>query len=538
MNMKKMTGIGAVRWLLFGFVAAALAACGGGGGGTGTAGDPAGTPAASTAGRVAILLTDAPVDGFDAVNVTITQVYLLADDRDPVLVFEDPAGVTRDLLELRDGAELLVDPAEVPPGCYDKIRLVVTRVELVRGDERHEARLPANGKIDLNPRAPLCVTPGQTLVLQLDMDAAASIHVVQTGQGGTQYNFRPVVFVTVLGGEDGALGRLVRLAGWVETVGDDRFVLCDTRVEPLARVDLPVRACVEVVPGEDAAVFDLDGTPVDPAAVPLDEVVFPDDYVRVVGRYALVVPPDPVPLHDEDDDDGDGHGEDDEAVCQGLEGRPCEEDGWMLRRFRADVVQVGTGPGSWGRYEGVIQEGGGLDDACVGTFAFRLDEGQGVTGDLDAVVRLQAGSRVYDREGVVLDCTALEPGARAVVDAVLFVSDTEADMLNAAVVVTRVEPETRIDGTLVAVADDGTLSVLPDGADDGEAVCVAPAPRVVPVLYTPAVGDEPAEFEEVALGAEHEGLPVTVFGEWPAGDGCFSAGAVIVTAAPQAEPET
>ena len=77
------------------------------------------------------MLTDAPTEAFDEVNVTITAVYLLSDE-DRVLLFESEAGVTSNLLALRDSAELLFDVAEVSVGCYDKIRLVVTGVELVR----------------------------------------------------------------------------------------------------------------------------------------------------------------------------------------------------------------------------------------------------------------------------------------------------------------------------------------------------------------------------------------------------------------------
>jgi hypothetical protein len=402
-----------------------LAACGGGGGGGGP--ETAAAPETGSVGRVAILLTDKPAEPFDEVNLTVTAVSLLGDEG-PVAVFEDPAGETHNLLELRDSAELWFDVAEVPAGCYDKIRLGVTEVELVRyqrdGDggvlyDGGGVPVPASGfpaaaklasnKVDLNPRDPFCVEPGETLVLQLDLDAQESIHVAQT-KGGREYNFRPVVFVTVLAGGGGDTGRLVRLSGWVQSVAEDRLSLCDATVGPLARSAAGEAGCgetVEVVvsPGS-TSVFELDGTPF-PADQELATEVFEGDFVRVIGRYtALTAPPD----------------EWDEA------------DRW-LRRLDAEVVEVGVSPQTWSRYAGEITSGGVLDADCLGTFGLRLDPGQGISGNLDILAHLFRGSRVYSPDGAVLHCAALQVGTRVRVDSVLFRSDTPQDQLNAAVVV-------------------------------------------------------------------------------------------------------
>ncbi|MDF1554187.1 MAG: DUF4382 domain-containing protein [Deferrisomatales bacterium] len=402
---------------------ALLSGCGGGGdsGSTDVVAQPAG------AGRVAILLTDAPTAAFDEVNVTITEAYLLGDDG-PVQVFGS-VGETHNLLDLRDSAKLLFDVAEVPVGCYDKIRLVVTRVELVRyerdaaGDVVFgkddlpapaagfpaEAKLSSN-KIDLNPQGTFCVVPGETLVLQLDMEANESIHVVEK-KGGTEYNFRPVVFVTVLDGGDDVLGKLVRLSGRVSGVGTDRFTLCETTAEPLARQAAGDPVCTEVLaPQGGTSLFELDGTPIDRAAEPLLEtVIFEGDFVRVVGRYTLLTA-----------SDGD-----------------WDEVDRSLGRFQAEVVEVGVSPQTWGRYAGEITEVGGLP-GCEGVFRFLLDAGQGLTGQLDISVHLFTASRIFDRDGAALGCSALQVGARAVVDAVVYRVDgtNQLDQLNAAVVVT------------------------------------------------------------------------------------------------------
>ena len=164
--MRRTAFDGTVVWIAALLVALLAAGCGGGGDGQAT-----GTSGAQT-GRVAILLTDAPSDDFDAINVTVKRVYLLGDEEQTLLAEFPGDGRLYNLLNLRDSAELMMDPAVVEAGCYDKIRLVVGQVELVRGDETFEAKLPGNGKIDLNPRGEFRVVPGETLVVQLDMDAS------------------------------------------------------------------------------------------------------------------------------------------------------------------------------------------------------------------------------------------------------------------------------------------------------------------------------------------------------------------------------
>ena len=69
-------------------------------------------------------------------------------------------------------------------GTYHKIRLHVTEVELVKeGQEPVITKLPANGKVDLNPRGTFEVIAGGHLMIELDVDAEKSIHPVNKGNG-------------------------------------------------------------------------------------------------------------------------------------------------------------------------------------------------------------------------------------------------------------------------------------------------------------------------------------------------------------------
>ncbi len=203
---------------------------------------------ATATGSVAILLTDAPTDAFDRVDVTLTRIELLGDDSGNAVLFEGER--TLDLLALRDNADLF-SLADVPAGEYEKIRLTVTQVALVRLDDQGNVietitpRLPGNGRIDLDPRESFHVQEGQTLMLEIDIDAARSIQVAQAGN--EEYLFRPVVFVRVLGGSTSEIpagevvtGKLIRIRGEVAKIDREgqRFLLCRLHLHELDKVDL------------------------------------------------------------------------------------------------------------------------------------------------------------------------------------------------------------------------------------------------------------------------------------------------------------
>ena len=174
-------------------LAVSLWSCGGGGGSS------SGVALQGT-GDVALLVTDAPSDEFAEILVTIQRVEFLSETK-RVETFRGER--TIDLLRLRSESILFSLASRVPVGDYHKIRLHVSRVLVVKKDssgnpgEAVETMLPANGKIDLNPRGVIRVGAGATIIVQLDLDANNSIHIVHAGNSD-KILFRPVVFVKVL----------------------------------------------------------------------------------------------------------------------------------------------------------------------------------------------------------------------------------------------------------------------------------------------------------------------------------------------------
>ena len=209
-------------------------------------------PSAQT-GRVSLLITDGPTDEFDQVNVTLESISFISDDDSDheTIIFDESKVIN--LLALENYSDLLTTTV-IPVGSYSKIRLHVSRVELVKLDadgnviESHIAKLPANGKIDLNPRESFAVTGNGHLIIELDIDANKSIHIVETGNGKGKYNFRPVVFINVLGEEE---LKLVVLDGAVFDKSETGFLLCD---ESLVEADdscFAVAASVQTVTQDD-----------------------------------------------------------------------------------------------------------------------------------------------------------------------------------------------------------------------------------------------------------------------------------------------
>src|SRR5262245_12642202 len=103
---------------------ASLSGCGGG------SSDMA-PPTSAQRATVGILLTDAPSDTFSEINATITSVDLLGSGG-PQNVFSGSRTV--DLLSLDGTSDLFALANDVVPGTFNKIRLTLSKLELVRRD--------------------------------------------------------------------------------------------------------------------------------------------------------------------------------------------------------------------------------------------------------------------------------------------------------------------------------------------------------------------------------------------------------------------
>ncbi|HSH74272.1 MAG TPA: DUF4382 domain-containing protein, partial [Longimicrobiales bacterium] len=167
-----------------------------------------------TGTTVRVLLTDAPADYIGSALVDIGVVELVPTDGGPhVVLSEDGTDGFVDLLELQNAATTPIAEADIEPGSFSQLRLVIeaARVELAEGYEfrdgstEMELFVPSGAQtgIKLNLHSgeddgPLEIIPGET-VLVLDFDVSRSYVLrgnPETPAGIHGVNFKPTLRVT------------------------------------------------------------------------------------------------------------------------------------------------------------------------------------------------------------------------------------------------------------------------------------------------------------------------------------------------------
>lgn len=508
----------------------ALGACSGGGsgGGGGDDGD------AGSTGTVGVLITDGPTHQFSSIEVTISKIELLGEHR--VVIFE--GSETFDLLQLENFSNLFAITEDVPVGGYEKVRLTVDDLVLVREvddgsggttpETIDDVKLPGGGKMDLNPRGTFFVVPGGTLLLEIDMDAKMAVKVVFAG-ASEKVIFRPVVFVRVLN-DPSDMEKLARVHGTIrEFLSDDSFVLCteEIRSDDLdSDSDRDGRSddtCVTVNLFGDTSAFDAMGDPVD--------LSFPmvGDPVTVVGQLAVTGGGhggSDVDSDSDSDSDPDG-GPPFPVPPGGSDGDGDSDSEFHLDEagIRLDAIVLEIGPlGTFPRLAGEVAT---AVDAMTDRFDLDLDPGQGFMDPATPSVLLQDGTAVLARDGFRIERSAIEPGVRADVDGVIDES-TLPETIRSALVLLGIpeEAETRVGGVIADLdppSDDLSLITVDEGA-----VCVEllPDARILLLMDDGST----AVSREVTLADLANGLEAEAFGMFVPGDDCLQAETLIALA--------
>jgi hypothetical protein len=410
------------------FLALMLVACGGGGGGGGDTGSSAGV----ATGSVSVALTDKPADlsEIDQILVTIKAVELFREDGEKSTLYDGRPRGPFDLLKLENESRPLAFRREVPVGTYCKIRLTLTDLELVfnTGEPNFHPKLPGNSKLDLNARDCFEVRRGDTVYVQLDMDAR-SIHIVET-KNGTSYNFRPVVFIDAITRQ--FPGKLVRLEeGVIRRLdsGSGKFLLCGFSYGD--RINGDIDDCMIITVNRSTSAFDNvddDGInrTTDGDAIPLDELLVPErvgtEPVTVVGKFDL-----------------DESADSEYPVLSAL------------------VVELG----------GMLNLGGTVTSGASDIrFNMEVDSGEGISTDGDLPVALQPapaggnGTKILNRRGDPLTTDAIIPPRTVMVDGVLILPESDPDYLNSALVIVDTSdaiPAEMANGTIVRLGENGFL---------------------------------------------------------------------------------
>src|SRR6056297_1170454 len=538
-----------------------LAGCGGGGGGSPAASDPDPDPApppssSADTGTVAIMFTDSPTDRFDKFLAEIRAIRLLGDSGDVTLfsVPQDQDAEVVDFLKLESFNELFTVAEEVPAADYEKIRLILDRLTIVDLDddgnvvEEATVKLPGNGKVDLNPRGTFFVTPGSTLLVEIDVDAKKSLKVVEAGNSG-KYVFRPVVFVKI--SDQGSMEpgtKLTRIFGSVESVSDteDSFVLCqqgrasdsdgdsDADSDSDRDGDGDNNKCVTVLASGETGIFGTDGTPA------LFGDIAMGDPLTAIGRLRAS---DETPADDGDTDgdtdagegNDDGTGDDDGDTDADSDGdtdgsedsadsdsdtdsdsdSSFDDDDLILDAYVIELGDMGT----FERLNGEITEDIDADDE----FGLAIAPGQGFGDDTVVTGLFQDGTGVFNKAGERLAREDLVRGQVGHFEGVLALSDAEPDALRTSFIV--LDPEAAvgetITGIIQSVDTDAGQFILTTAETGDRQVCVDDDTTITLVTLT----DEGSESAEVGLGDLESGLEAEVFGAEGV-DGCFEAESV------------
>jgi hypothetical protein len=449
-----------------------------GGGGSGDTASPAGT------GNVALLLTDAPSDIFEEINMTVVKAELLSDSG-RVTLFE--GNRIFNLLDLTD-AKIFAIREGVPAGTYNKIRLTLTDLELVdyndtddpADDSTFHPKLPGNGKLDLNPRGDFTVVPNGTLTIQIDMDATKSIHIVKKGNRD-EYQFRPVVFMDIV--TDAFDERFVKLHGVIQDIDstDQEFELCDS--------DIPVQigensrsdsGCVDVEVTGDTSIFDINGMP----------AVFGD---LVEGEQATVF--GRLRRDREDDDDDDDDRELDDLV------------------LIASLIELGPET-AFQKFTGTATTAVDIDDQ----FDMDVDPGQGLTTPLTLTVQIQDGTHLIDRKGNTVDKMDIQNGKLVSARGVL---DLNANTLFASLIVIDTDTSTQLTGTVGANPDSTCGFTLTNNQLGDVSVQTDSSTQIFLVTATSSDGSSlPIDANDLMPGQQAD-----VYGNFASG--CFEADTII-----------
>ncbi len=507
-------------WLLAALMLFVLGGCGGGGGGNGAPLAAAPAPVAQApedqTGVVGILIKDAPTPDFTRIIMVISRVVLIPDDDGhQVILLDEPKEI--DLLELQNFYDMLAVSDVVPIGDYEKIRLIVDSIEVCYLDDTdtevcEDAIVPANGKVDLNPRGSFTVAPDTAILIEVDVDAKKSFHVVGTGNGSIR--FRPVVFVDIQ--QRQALQGLLRASG---TVGD---IDMDTSSFDLCEVDTQLHTdtngCLKVNTAEDTSLFDADGEPI------LFEDLETGDAVTVYG-IAVVV-------SDAHDDDSDSSSDDDSQGDTDDDSDSDSDDGDTVRMVQLDAIVVQKG-----LPEEILSLSGTALTAVDedGLFALELAEGEELDQpQIDVLV--QAGTKILSAEDLSeLDPSVIETGTVAEVNGVI--PDAESGVLHASLILISPPEESRdqLSGEVTSIDTETFMLFVSDTEPEGDR-CIRPTADAHFVAVTDLL-DGGFDVEDASFSDLETGQQVTAIGQDGA-DSCFDAEDVIIQLEEEEAPAT
>ncbi len=176
----KLTSLFAVT--LAAVITLGLVAAGCGGSAGGSVGGHVGT---GGTGTVAMHMSDAPISGVTAVNITIPKVEANIGGQWQQIAAPNQ---TYNLLNLAV-TDVLLGQASVPAGSYTQVRLYVSAATVTDSTGTHNVTVPSGAQSGIKLNVDFTVSANQVTDILVDFNVAQSLH--QTGNG--TYMLKPVI---------------------------------------------------------------------------------------------------------------------------------------------------------------------------------------------------------------------------------------------------------------------------------------------------------------------------------------------------------
>lgn len=155
--------------------------------------------------RLDVSLTDAPAD-YQEVNINVQglRVHYMPDsdttDGDGQWIDLPVEPITVNLLELTNGVDTLLASAELEPGSYRELRLILDDENTVMIDSvTHDLKVPSGQQSGYKVKFDTKLEEGDELDVVIDFDAGRSIH--KAGNSG-KYILEPVLKAFIEDGDD------------------------------------------------------------------------------------------------------------------------------------------------------------------------------------------------------------------------------------------------------------------------------------------------------------------------------------------------
>ncbi|MCZ6559475.1 MAG: DUF4382 domain-containing protein [Gammaproteobacteria bacterium] len=470
-----------------------LSSCGGGD----DVSSPDRPPLAAQVGTVAVSLTDGTTDEtttatdfrFDEVNASIAAIFLIGADG-PVSILSNPVVINlRGLGNVSD----MIAIEDVPAGRYEKVRMILTNLELIEYDENGDVAvvlnppLPIDGRIDLFPAEPIQVLADGLLHFELDFDVEKSITI---GTTSGEVTARPVIFIRT--DRFTRLRKLARVHGVITRLDEDhpRFVLCPRWIitdQSSTDATRNFGHCIVVRAADNTGIFDSQGDPTRFAELSLGQeltaIGFPAPFTDVIAG-----------------DDVDVH-----------------------RRIALDAVTLEIGRrGAFAHLRGITLT---RVDPDTGRFGFLLAPNQGFTPGSTVRVQLQVGTRIFALNGAELDASEIRPEYRGLVDGVIRLSAGSPALVKSALVILKRTTDfiDRLRGIILEIdLERGSLLISSEIGDR----CLITDSETRILLITRDAEENTQSIERVELADLQAGMGVHAYGKFLTG-GCLATGTLI-----------